>query len=240
MISFIIPAHNEEALIGRTIASIRASAQNAGSACEIIVVNDASTDGTARVAAEQGAKVVNVELRRISSVRNAGAKQARGRILIFVDADTELPPLTLKAALQTLDSGAIGGGASVEWDESCAYWGHVLLRVWNELSRFMHWAAGCFVYVRRDVFEEVGGFDERYYVGEELILSSALKRKGRFVILRTSVTTSARKVHLYGKLEMVWLMLRMSLLGQRGWQDPKGLDMWYARRGQNANPAKEQ
>lgn len=230
MISFIIPAHNEEALLGRAIASIRESANAAGESYEIIVVNDASTDATARVAEENGAVVVNVELRRISAVRNAGARHARGDTLIFVDADTVLPAPTLAAALALLRAGGIGGGASVAWDESCAFWGKLLLRVWNEIARVLRWAAGCFVFVRRDVFEAVGGFDETYYVGEEIILSSALKRKGRFVVLRQPVITSARKVHLYGKFEMMWLMTRMSLQGQQSWRKREGLDMWYARR----------
>ncbi len=232
MISFIIPAHNEEALLGRAITSIQASAKGSGQPYEVIVVNDASTDRTGVVARENGAVVVDVELRRISAVRNAGARHAKGNILIFVDADTVLPPPTLQAALAVLRIGGIGGGACVTWDEGCAFWGKLLLRTWNEIARILRWAAGCFVFVRRDIFEAVGGFDESYYVGEEIILSSALKRKGRFVILRQSVITSARKVHLYGKFEMAWLMIRMFLQGQRSWRNRDGLDMWYARRAQ--------
>jgi hypothetical protein len=86
--------------------------------------------------------------------------------------------------------------------------------------------------VRRDAFDAVGGFDETYFVGEEIILSSALKRRGRFVILRQTVSTSARKVHLYGKLETLLMVVRMALLGQESWRRRKGLDMWYDRRGQ--------
>ena len=230
MISFVIPAHNEEALLGRAITSIRESAKSTGASYEIIVVNDASTDGTATVAQENGATVINVELRRISSVRNAGARHAKGDVLIFVDADTVLPAPTLQAALAVLQAGGVGGGASVVWDESCPFWGKLLLRLWNEGARVLRWAAGCFVFVRRDFFEAVGGFDETYYVGEEIILSSALKRKGRFVVLRQPVITSARKVHLYGKFEMMWLMTRMSIQGQQSWRNRAGLDMWYARR----------
>lgn len=230
MISFIIPAHNEERLVGRAVASIRQSAQTTQAPHEIIVVNDASTDRTATVAQESGAAVVNVELRRISAVRNAGARQAKGDIFIFLDADTVLPAATLVATLRFLDQGGIGGGATVAWDEPCAFWGHLLLRTWNEGARFLQWAAGCFVFCRRDRFEAVGGFDESYYVGEEIILSSALKRKGRFRVLRQPVFTSPRKVHLYGKFEMMWLMTRMSWQGPQSWRTREGLDMWYARR----------
>ena len=230
MISFIIPAHNEERLLGRTIAGIRDSASAAGEPYEIIVVNDASADATARVAIEHGASVVDVELRKISAVRNAGARLAKGDLLVFVDADTVVPAATLQAALNHWRSGAVGGGATVAWDEECPFWGHLVLRTWNEISRWLCWAAGCFIFVRRDAFEAVGGFDESYFAGEEIILSGALKRKRRFIVLRQPVFTSARKVHLYGKFEMMWLMTRMSLQGQKSWRTRDGLDMWYARR----------
>lgn len=230
MISFIIPAHNEELLLGRAIDSIRAAAQAVDEHHEIVVVNDASTDATASTARAHGAIVVDVQLRRISAVRNAGARVATGDPLIFLDADTMLTPSTLQAALGVLRRGGIGGGASVVFDEPTPFWGYVLMRTWNEVSRFLHWAAGCFIYVRRDVFETVGGFDETYYVGEEIILSSALKRLGRFVIVRPPVLTSARKVHLYNKFEMMWLMVRMGWQGQQSWRRREGLDLWYDRR----------
>lgn len=230
MISFVIPAHNEERLIGRAITSIRECAGKVVQEYEIVVVNDASTDQTARIAADCGARVIDVKLRQIAAVRNAGARVARGSILIFIDADTVLPLEALVAAMAAFQNGAIGGGASVAWDEPCPIWGRMLLRTWNEISRLLRWAAGCFVFVRREVFEAVGGFDEHYFAGEEIILSSALKRKGRFLILRTPVLTSARKVHLYGKLEMMWMMTRLSIMGPRAWQQREGLDMWYARR----------
>lgn len=230
MISFILPAHNEETLIGRALASIHESAQAARVAYEIIVVNDASTDATREVALAGGAHVEDVELRRISAVRNAGARRASGDILIFLDADTLLPRPTLQAALAALKRGAVGGGAGVRWDSQPPIWGQLILRLWNEIARTIRLAAGCFVFVQRKVFESVGGFDETYYVGEEIILSTALKRKGRFVILRETVITSARKVHLYGKLEMTWLMLRMGVQGQQSWRRREGLDLWYARR----------
>ena len=230
MISFILPAHNEESLLGRALTSIRHSADAAAKDYEIIVVNDASTDRTREIALANQARVIDVELRRISAVRNAGARHARGDTLVFVDADTQLPPETLHAALAALKRGVIGGGASVAWDEASPFWGTLLLRMWNEIARTIRWAAGCFVFARRDSFEAVGGFDESYYVGEEIILSSALKRKGPFVILRQPVITSARKVHLYSKLEMMWLMARMGFQGQQSWKRREGLDMWYARR----------
>jgi len=67
MISFIVPAHNEELLLARTLAAIHDAARGAAAEYEIIVVADASTDGTARIARENGAAVVSVNNRQISA-----------------------------------------------------------------------------------------------------------------------------------------------------------------------------
>jgi len=76
--SFVIPARNEERPIGQTIEALHAAARACGSPCEIIVADDDSADATAEVAARAGARVVHVQARQISVVRNAGARSARG------------------------------------------------------------------------------------------------------------------------------------------------------------------
>src|SRR3954468_10770337 len=88
MISFIVPAHNEEACLGRTLQAIRESADVVAQPYEIVVVNDASTDSTAKVARNNNARVVVVNHRQIAATRNSGARAATGDRLFFVDADT--------------------------------------------------------------------------------------------------------------------------------------------------------
>ena len=88
MISFIVPAHNEELWIGECLISIRETMDKVAERYEVIVVDDASTDSTPQIAQGLGVRTLRVEHRKISAVRNAGAQTARGEMFMFVDADT--------------------------------------------------------------------------------------------------------------------------------------------------------
>ena len=88
MLSFVIPAHDEPPRLPSTLQALHEAARACGVDYEIVVVDDASSDGTADVAVAQGARVVRVEHRHIAATRNAGARAAVGDVLVFVDADT--------------------------------------------------------------------------------------------------------------------------------------------------------
>src|SRR5882672_7396973 len=118
MISFIVPAHNEELWIGKCLASIRTTMQKIAEPYEVIVVDDASTDATPRIAEKMGARILRVEHRKISAVRNAGARAGCGEIFFFVDADTQVNERAVAAALGVLRAGAAGGGCLFELDGS--------------------------------------------------------------------------------------------------------------------------
>lgn len=224
MVSFIIPAHNEERYLGATLTAIRAAAAAAGRPFELIVVDDASTDATAGIARTHGATVVPVNVRHIAAARNAGARASRGDVLIFVDADTLLPAETLAAALEALAQGAVGGGARVQMEAGAPRWVH---RIWAIVS-LMNWlrlAAGCFMFARRDAFEAAGGFDERFFCGEEVFLSRALRAQGPFVIVRPTVITSSRKFEHLSLWQVVKTMVPMM-----SWSAIKRRqDWWYGR-----------
>lgn len=117
MISFIVPAHNEQACLGRTLQAIHESASVVGQSYEIIVVNDASTDATAEIARQNNARVVSVNHRQIAATRNSGGRAANGERLFFVDADTVINPRVVASALRYMDKGAVGGGAAARFDE---------------------------------------------------------------------------------------------------------------------------
>lgn len=230
MISFIVPAHNEERLLGATLQAINAVTQVLDEQCEVIVVDDSSTDSTADIARAHGAQVVPVAHRQIAATRNAGARAARGEVLVFVDADTLVHEALVRLALQALRSGAVGGGTVVRFDGGMPLYARAMVPLVVKLLQVSRMAAGCFVFCKRSAFEAVGGFDERYFAAEELGLSQALKRQGKFVILREPVLTSGRKLRTHSAREMLTLFGHLVRGGLGAVQQRKGLDLWYAQR----------
>jgi glycosyltransferase involved in cell wall biosynthesis len=229
MISFVVPAYNEEKYLGATLESIHAAARAVGEPYEVVVANDASSDATVAIAEAGGARVVSVEKRQIAATRNAGARASTGEILIFVDADTRIDAAVVRAALAALRSGAVGGGAGVRLDEA-PRWAHILMVALFAIGRWLRLAAGCFVYCTREAFDAVGGFDETYFGAEELVLSRALGRVGRFVVLRQAVTTSGRKIHGRSAWQMFKIIARLFLRGPQGVRRREGMDFWYEDR----------
>ena len=230
LVTFVVPAHNEAAFVAACIASIRTVCGELGLDHEIIVANDASTDATGDIARSEGATVVDVDLRHIAAVRNAGARLARGERLVFVDADSRVDVPLVRAAMRALDEGFVGGGAGVRFEEVVPWWAHAVLWVVVRVLRFGNWAAGSFVFCRREAFEAVGGFDETYYAAEEIATSQRLKTQGRFIVLRETIATSARKVHGRGFVEMSLINWKLMFKGVRGLRDRSNLDFWYRDR----------
>src|SRR3954447_19465939 len=122
MISFIVPAYNEEAWVVRCLSAIRDASESLAEPYEIIVVDDASSDGTASIARQQGAQVIRVEHRQIAATRNSGARQASGDILFFVDADTLTNAPAIQSALRATRTGAIGGGCVPRFEGWLPWW----------------------------------------------------------------------------------------------------------------------
>ena len=103
LISFIVPAHNKQACLGRMLQAIQESARIVDQPYEVIVVDDASTDATAEIARQNDARVVSVTHRKIAATRNSGGRAARGERLFFIDADTMCHPRAVASALQYMD-----------------------------------------------------------------------------------------------------------------------------------------
>ena len=230
MISFIIPAHDEVRLIAATLDAVHLATLALDEPVEIIVVDDASTDGTAEIAARHGSRVVRVEYRHIAAARNAGAQHANGERLVFVDADTLVDATVVHAAIDAMRCGAAGGGATVHFNGPLPAQVRLVAvcSVW--LLRVLRIAPGCFVFCTRDAFDAVGGFDETYFAAEDVAMSRALARHGRFVILRQTVTTSSRKLRTHSIADQLRLMMRFARHGRDMLRSRRHLDLWYGER----------
>src|ERR1700730_11320359 len=159
MLSFIVPAYNEELELPSTITAIRNAATTANQEHEIIVVDDASGDGTAEVAREANARVVSINRRQIAAARNAGARVARGDILFFVDADTRINSKHVVDAIAALKAGCAGGSARIETHGPVPLWGRVFLRLFCALYFGINLGAGAFLFIFNRIFDAVDGLD---------------------------------------------------------------------------------
>ena len=204
--SIVIPAHNEQNYLPQTLDALVDAFEVLQFNGKIIVVDDDSTDETRAIALSRDMEVIAVKLRNIGAVRNAGAKACETPWLFFLDADTILPARTLAAALDQLADGFAGGGAAVEIapNQSISILKWILFYGLKLCWQFVGgWAAGCFMFCQREIFEEFGGFNEEFFAAEELFFSRSVARKGKFKVLREPVLTSARKLESYSTVELL-------------------------------------
>ena len=231
MISFIVPAHNEERWIGHCLSSIRTAMEKVKEPHEVIVVDDASTDLTHQIAQQMGVRTLRVEHRKISAVRNAGASVAGGETFFFVDADTQVNEQAVRAGLEILRSGAAGGGCVFEFDGPIPLWARIIHPFGVAMGRLLGLTGGCFVFCTREAYIAAGGFSEHLHAGEDLAFVQALKKVGRFVLAKPTVVTSARKLSAVGFWEAIAVLLAITFRGAH-FQSEKTLDFIYGQRAQ--------
>jgi glycosyltransferase involved in cell wall biosynthesis len=236
MISFIVPAYNEEHELSNTLAAIRESASGTAEPYGIIVVDDASTDATPKIASDAGAKVISINRRQIAASRNAGARAAQGEYLFFVDADTRINRGHVTGGISALKHGYAGGGARVAMDGFVPVWGRMLLRGFSLLYFGLNLGAGAFLFTTRRNFDVVGGFDEQYFAGEEVYFSLELRELGGFKVLREPVVTSARKLRMYPAKDFLREFFGVIFRGPRGVRSRANLSLWYDGK-RERNPA---
>ena len=235
-ISVVVPAFNEERLLGETLKRVNIALSaftQRGWAAELIVCDNNSTDRTAEIARLAGATVVFEPVNQIARARNGGAAVATGDWLIFVDADSH-PTMELFAdvAKQIAAGRCVAGGCTLRLDEfHPAAW--CITHLWNGASRFLRLMAGSFIFVETKVFRELGGFSHELFVAEELELSKRLKKfakeNGRKIVIlhRHPLVTSARKMRLYTAREHL-RFLRKTVFNQRkAMTDPAAAHLWY-------------
>jgi glycosyltransferase involved in cell wall biosynthesis len=233
MISFIVPAHNEERWIDKCLSSIRTSMEKLGEPYELIVVDDASTDATRKIAEQAGARTFQVECRKVSAVRNAGAREARGEMFFFVDADTQVNEQAVGAALAAVRSGAAGGGCVFDFDGAIPFWARLAHSAGCVAGRLVRWVGGCFLFCTREAYSATGGFAESLAVGEDIAFCQAIKKVGRFVVPGPVVVTSSRKIGVVTPWEVLRLMLTIIVRGPN-YQSEWALDLLYGQRARDS------
>lgn len=221
-LSVVVPAWNEESYLPVTLAALDAALAESGVIAEVIVVDNDSSDQTATVARRAGARVVHEPERRIAAARNAGARAARADRLLFLDADTRVVAAHIEQVVRAFAEGWAGGGALVSLDRPVAGVAGYGLQLWNKASWHLRLAAGCFLFVRRDLHRAVGGFDKGVYAGEELGYSRRLARLARrsgmrFGILDAPpVISSGRKLSWFSPWQHMLVLLTFVLFPWAG------------------------
>ena len=235
-ISIIVPAFNEEKLLGASLAEIK-SAAAAFAACgwefELIVCDNNSTDRTAEIARAAGATVVFEPINQIGRARNCGAAAAAGDWLVFVDADTHPCAALFADVAEKISSGQVlAGGATIRLDEK-HFAATAITGLWNYASRFKKLMAGSFIFVEAAAFRKIGGFNHEFFAAEELDLSQRLKKLARLegkkicILHRHPIKTSARKVKLYSPREMGGFFLRSIFSPSKTMKNREAAYMWY-------------
>lgn len=234
--SLIIPAYNEEAYLPRlldTVDRARGAYTGGPAAIEVIVADNASTDATRQIARDRGCRTVFAAERVIACVRNRGGAAARGEILAFIDADSQVHPETFNEIDRVLAPGTVIGGTTGSTFErwsvglACTYGILMLLGIVIRGVRGIRYPGidTGVVFCRRGDFEGVGGYRERYLFGEDVWLLLDLRRLGRKSRRRIAGETAAkaimsmRKFDQHGDWHYFTMPLRLAwqmLFGRRG------------------------
>ena len=203
LISIIIPTLNEAPSIVQTLGRLRQDGE-----CELIVVDGGSADRTAELARLHADLVVTAPRGRARQM-NTGAREARGEVLLFLHADTRLPPQFPKLLTQVLnDPYVVGGRFDVRLDAD-GWPFRMIETMMNLRSRLTRISTGDqAIFVRRRVFQEIGGYPDLVLM-EDVEFSRKLKRVGKIACVPERVVTSARRWQQNGVFRT---MVRMWIL----------------------------
>jgi glycosyltransferase involved in cell wall biosynthesis len=244
--SLVIPAFNEEELLPRLLDSVdraRGLYDGGPESIEVIVADDGSTDATAHIARARGCRTISAGARRIARARNAGAREARGTILAFVDADSQIHPETFNMIDCLLDSGRVIGGTTGAVFERqsaglrCTFTGIALLGLaFRGIRALRHLGMDTgVVFCARADFEAIGGYRENYRWGEDVWLLFDLRRRGWRSGRRLEGATrapavfSTRKFDRYGDWHYFTMPWRIFWEAIRG-RDDAARRYWYGPR----------
>jgi glycosyltransferase involved in cell wall biosynthesis len=201
-VSVIVPTLNEEKYLGNCLKALKA--QDYKGRFEIIVADGKSKDKTVEIAKKYADKVVIVNKKGVSAGRNGGAREAKGKILLFIDADTVAAFNLITELVKGFKKGVVGVTCpilplSANMSEFLLYWFYNQFMKKSLQKKKPRVAGICCAY-RKDAFEEVGGFDEKLKVLEDYDLSERISKLGEICCVdSTFVMTSPRRIRRWSK-----------------------------------------
>jgi len=206
LISIIVPAHNEEEYIAETLQALKGQSYPY---YEVIVVANGCTDATAAMARDKCDRLIDLPDRGLSRARNVGAAKARGDLLLFLDADTQLQPGALESIAREFTPEHSCGTLKAYPDKrKLTYWGFYLWK--NLLHRSgLHCGSSGVIFCWRDQFKEAGGFNVSLNVRENSELIQRLLRFGsyKFIGSAAAVTSMRRYEKAGAKATWDWLKI---------------------------------
>ncbi|MEK6906956.1 MAG: glycosyltransferase [Nanoarchaeota archaeon] len=205
MISFIIPAYNEEKYIERTLLNIPKE-------FEKIVVCNGCTDQTYNIA-KKYACVVNISERNVSKARNFGAVLAKNDFLVFLDADTRLSRNAINSLLRLKNKNVIGT-FKVRFNKNNLYL-NLFSNVKNMFPLFKNHNGSGAIFCSKDVFNKINGFNEKITKGENHNFINRAKKYFKFYYSRNYSITSSRRFEKMGYLRTSLFWLKEYLVGNK-------------------------
>jgi len=201
--SVIIPAHNEEAFIGKCLQSIKSAADQVPGEVEIIVALNRCTDQTADIARSHQALIVKENSKNLARIRNAAASVATGNIIVTLDADSRMSSNMFVEITRYLSTGKfIGGGVMIRPERLSVGIFMSLLTVVPFL--LIHRVSAGLFWCNRSDFEAIGGFNEALVSAEDVDFAIRLKSYGRKkgkrfkTLICAHIVTSCRKFDTFG------------------------------------------
>tara|TARA_Y100000310_G_C20613306_1_gene779188 strand:+ start:617 stop:1246 length:630 start_codon:yes stop_codon:yes gene_type:complete len=196
-VSVIIPAHNEETVIERTLLSLPQNVQK-------IVVCNACTDNTANIA-KKYAKVVEVQKKSVSYARNIGVQHAKHDKLVFLDADTTVDNYLIPMIINTnVEIGTCGVKPNNHYP---------IDRLMMIIKTNIHWMGFCsgLIFCTKEMYHKVGGFDESMVIHEDGKFLRSAKKMGKFKILNSYVYNDMRRFRKKGYLKIFYYWVKETL-----------------------------
>ncbi|MEO0834589.1 MAG: TIGR04283 family arsenosugar biosynthesis glycosyltransferase [Cyanobacteria bacterium J06642_3] len=225
MISIIIPVLNEAAIIPKTLAELK---QYSG--IEIIVVDGGSQDQTRAIAQQATAKVLTITGRGRAGQMNAGAKIAQGELLLFLHADSQLPPDFIQLMVATLKQPQVVAGAfelAIDGKDRALRWIEILVKMRSHLLSLPYGDQG--IFISKQAFIDSGGFAD-IPIMEDYELIQRMKQQGRIAIAPAALTTSGRRWQKLGVWQTTFIN-QLVIAGYHLGLPPDQLGDFYRSRG---------